>query len=200
MNHKEHRHLDVIFSISPQYDQKKHCVKCGFHKPLYDYYRQKSARDGHTAKCKECIKHDVSKYRNENIEKIREHDRNRNMLPHRIASREAYKKTDNGRCALNKAKKAYIDRYPERKKETISSYNKRFPEKRAARTTLQSHIVTGKISRPTSCQMCGCLCVPHGHHEDYSKPLDVMWLCVQCHAKRHIEIKQNSLGSHHEMG
>lgn len=28
----------------------------------------------------------------------------------------------------------------------------------------------------------------HGHHEDYKKPLEVVWVCFACHAIRHRRI------------
>lgn len=30
------------------------------------------------------------------------------------------------------------------------------------------------------------------HHEDYSKPLDVTWLCAYCHGLRHRELREES--------
>ncbi len=44
---------------------------------------------------------------------------------------------------------------------------------------------SGKLIRPKSCSQCGSECKPDGHHDDYSKPAEVRWLCCSCHAKAH---------------
>ena len=66
---------------------------------------------------------------------------------------------------------------------------KRNPDKARARSRFKRAVADGKIKRPPACERCGSTeKPPHGHHEDYSKPFDVMWLCVACHADRHREI------------
>ena len=65
------------------------------------------------------------------------------------------------------------------------AYRARNREKYKAHGTLNNGVRDGKITRPNSCSDCGVTCVPHGHHEDYSKPLDVVWVCDPCHKKRH---------------
>lgn len=38
----------------------------------------------------------------------------------------------------------------------------------------------------TACERCGSdKQTSHGHHEDYAKPLDVVWLCPRCHKALH---------------
>lgn len=39
----------------------------------------------------------------------------------------------------------------------------------------------GKIKKPIHCQNCKQLNKLEGHHNDYSKPLKVLWLCKKCH-------------------
>lgn len=46
----------------------------------------------------------------------------------------------------------------------------------------------GRLVKPDACENCGATgTLLHGHHDDYSKPLDVIWLCPTCHADRHAD-------------
>jgi hypothetical protein len=164
----------------------KTCFKCNTEKPLSEYYRLARMADGHLNKCKECTKMDVKKHRTDNLDKVREYDRSRSMLPHRVQARKEYSLTDAGKASHSRASRKYLKNNPER----INQGRKRHPEKYAAHNAVWSALVTGKMVRPSNCQQCATECTPHGHHEDYSKPLDVMWLCVPCHAARHRELKQ----------
>lgn len=55
--------------------------------------------------------------------------------------------------------------------------------KAKARSYLHAYVQRGKIVKGL-CADCGKADV-QAHHEDYSKPLEVIWLCLDCHRKRH---------------
>lgn len=42
-----------------------------------------------------------------------------------------------------------------------------------------------RLTRPETCEACGRRGKPDAHHEDYSRPLDVRWLCRRCHKRVH---------------
>ncbi len=50
-----------------------------------------------------------------------------------------------------------------------------------ARSKVSAEVKAGRITRPDNCSRCKSPCKPEAHHPDYSKPLDVVWLCDQCH-------------------
>ena len=43
----------------------------------------------------------------------------------------------------------------------------------------------GTLVRPERCSACGSNRRLHGHHPNYRKPLDVVWLCSPCHKDQH---------------
>jgi hypothetical protein len=134
----------------------KPCKKCGELLPLLEFYKHQKMADGHLNFCKACVRSRVANHRNENLDACRQYDRER---------------------ALN----------PLRKKQL----RERFDRLRSDPVRLKTWRVTsnairnGKLVRPSSCSSCKCLCKPEAHHENYEKPLDVIWLCRSCHCKLH---------------
>lgn len=43
----------------------------------------------------------------------------------------------------------------------------------------------GMLVRPVECTRCGMAAKVVAHHSDYSKPLEVEWLCRRCHGEIH---------------
>jgi len=118
--------------------------------------------------CKECVKERSRKYREDNLEKVQAYDRERGQLPHR-------KEANRQRAPL------YAGKYPPMR---ITA-----PEKRKAHIAVGSAIKTGKL-HVKPCERCGYGIGVQAHHEDYSKPLEVVWLCKPCHGQRHREINE----------
>jgi hypothetical protein len=146
------------------------CSICGVAKAEADYYG--SCR----ATCKECYRARVRAYRAANIERIAEYDRNRpNASERAVLNKQNYRK----RVSSPDGKKREFARTAE--------WQAKNAEKRQAHIILGNAIRAKKII-PQPCERCGFALGVHGHHEDYSKPLDVIWLCKPCHGKRHREI------------
>jgi len=57
-------------------------------------------------------------------------------------------------------------------------------EKIYARKQAQHAIRTGQLTRQP-CEVCFTIANIHAHHDDYTKPLDVRWLCETHHNEHH---------------
>lgn len=75
-------------------------------------------------------------------------------------------------------------------KSDVKSRNK-FPEKIKARKITFWAIKSGKLLREP-CEVCGSISKIHAHHEDYSEPLEVVWLCKKHHIERHKELQSQA--------
>lgn len=141
----------------------KRCFKCEAEKPLDAFYKHPMMADGHLNKCIECAKTDVRSSRAARLEYYQAYDRSRAKWPERVADRK--------RRAKEHPRVGYRD--PD-------------PVKYTARNVLHAAVRDGKIKKPVECQICAIHDDRlHGHHEDYSKPTEVIWVCAACHSLIH---------------
>ena len=138
--------------------RSKTCFKCQSEKPSSEFYAHRGMRDGLLGKCKTCTKKDANDNRRKRIDYYRQYDRERAKLPERVALA----------ISVTRAWRAQDAR-------------------RAAAHSAVARAIRKGFLYKDSCARCGSI-NSMAHHEDYSKPLDVVWLCAPCHKQRHKEM------------
>ena len=135
----------------------KQCKKCLQTLKFTEFYKHSKMLDGYLSFCKSCVKIRVKIHRNNNLEKVRNYDRERAKLPHR--------------------KKASV--------KITQLYRGKYPERYKANNALNNAIRDGLILK-LPCFVCGDSKTV-GHHPDYDRSLDVIWLCQKHHAEIHLK-------------
>lgn len=148
--------------------ETKTCFKCGRELPLNEFYKHPQMADGHLNKCKECTRKDTRENRLKNIVYYKQYDRKRALNPDRVEARKEYNASERGKeVAREQSRLARI----------------KHADKVRVRAILYAAVKRGEIQKQC-CEICGSANV-HAHHSDYSKPLDVIWLCPKHHAWIH---------------
>jgi len=143
------------------------CFDCKETKPAEEFRLVYGKRKG---PCKTCHGVRVAEWAARNPDKRRSIWRN-----HAENNRDRYAASNRRYYAANREERIEA----QRKRRVV---DKRL--KTNARALLAHYVKTGKIQRKP-CEKCGATSRIHGHHHDYSKPLDVTWLCSLCHGKEH---------------
>lgn len=144
--------------------ETKRCKKCGGDKSIDSFAVEKKTKDGRRAECKVCRSATWRKWADKNPDKVRECQRRTVM--------KAKKRGDHWTQRNKKKVAIYQKRWEQRNKEKLSAYN-----------VMRLAIKKGEIKKDC-CIVCGAKEV-HGHHDDYSKPLDVVWVCRKHHGELH---------------
>lgn len=152
----------------------KRCFKCNETKPLDEFYAHPDMADGHLNKCKICNRQDTA-------ERVQRMKKDPSWVEQELdRCREKMRKA--------RAKGKYLKTDPDQKRVYFQRYRQNDPVRAKAHDMLGNAVRDGKVI-PEPCEVCGRTDV-QGHHEDYSKPLDVIWLCPPHHAARHVEIRR----------
>lgn len=148
----------------------KKCFKCNVEWPLSNFYKHSRMKDGHLNKCKECNKKDVIENRIKRLDYYTEYERLRFQDPER-------------KVYVYKKQKEFFLKNPEKNYEYTKRKRANNPLKYKATNMVNNYLSKGKIIK-LPCSICGDL-KSQAHHHDYSKPLDITWLCVKHHSEIH---------------
>ena len=133
----------------------KRCSKCMEYKDLSEFGKRSLSNDGLQYMCKSC---------------------------HKAAVKRNYKEKREQRIE-------YARQHYELVKEARKYYNAEYHRDHAiehsARNILNYNLRMGRITKPENCEKCGKPLPLEAHHEDYSKPLEINWLCRTCHSVIH---------------
>jgi hypothetical protein len=196
----------------------KICSKCGIEKPVSEFYKNRSRKDGLCYRCKDCaaayyqdhkdkkstynqnyykenkdeLNASSHRYYKENKEKIanQKHGYNQDHREERASYSHTYYQEH------KKEVTAWKRKYAREHKEEMAlyerNYKRDYPERIRAKSAVRNAIKTGKLIRPDSCSECSKECKPHGHHYlGYEEKhwLDVEWLCASCHQRLHANLR-----------
>jgi len=187
----------------------KTCNRCGVQKPLDDFRKAAKMVSGYLNQCKECVKlkarqdyaankahydaynklrHQspgyrayIKQLRQRSPEKYKAYDKQYRQSPDRKAYLKQYYQSPEWK-AFDKLRRQSPD-YKAAKLKRTAVYYAKSPLKYKAHMAVKNAVKNGKLER-LPCLYCGAP-ETEAHHPDYSKPLDVQWLCRTCHMKQH---------------
>jgi hypothetical protein len=176
-------------------DATKRYSRCKTTKPLADYWRCRTKRDGLHDRCKACIKLAQIAYRAtpHGRAKTLELERARRKKPSAKASRLAWKRSEAGRAS---ARRYYASEKGKARHRRM--YEKdRASGKLRARAAVGNAIKRGGLPRPGTlvCVSCGERAHSYHHHKGYDRPnhLEVIPLCAPCHKQADQKLSRTEL-------
>lgn len=154
---------------------QKACRVCGETKCLTDFFCDRGRDDGLRRECKECSRaYQRERYRRPGVLDAQRKKHRASALPEARLSR----RRERGRArakeeSVRKARAEFDHRRRETKPETVAAHH-------AVSEALACGVL---VKQP--CASCGSSQKLQAHHDDYSKPLEVRWMCCACHMLHH---------------
>jgi hypothetical protein len=152
---------------------KKVCTVCKKEKDVSEFYIRKKSRLGYYSNCKKC--HYI-------------------LTKSWAIKNNTRRKELNRKCHRSLKGKTTLSIWRKNNREKMNTYHKKWMNKFPGRTKIYDKVKyakkTGLITYQP-CVVCGATENTVCHHEDYSKPLNVIWFCTLHHSETHSKASKN---------
>lgn len=170
----------------------KQCTKCETTKPVGEFYKAKSRPKGRSH-CISCMRNQRRRWILKNEERLamyratyRKNNKER-ITEWRKSNRERAREYMSDWRKRNTERLIEYRKSTERKEKhaaSVARSRRKWPIRQQARNKVQQAIKCGALKQQP-CIVCGSEQNIEAHHSDYSKPLDVDWLCRKHHVLWH---------------
>ncbi len=149
------------------------CSKCKKLREECEFWKRNNRKSGLNSECKECAKERRTKAYRENKEDFRE------------KRKIYYRKNRDKLCAGQVESQKDNKRYRKYQNKRLIEKRKGNDQKFLARQIVHIALKGKMIIKPEVCTQCMSREKIEAHHEDYSKPLEILWVCYECHRAIH---------------
>ena len=164
----------------------KTCLKCGCSKAIGDFYKSASKHDGLRSECKDCTKEYTGRpgVRARRLAYLRRWQSSPQHLDYMRVYRQKNRQRIRDINARSLKKRRRDPKVRQKRLEYQRCYRKtpRSLLLHGAATMVMAAIRLGMIQKEP-CRVCGG--PSQAHHHDYTKPLEVTWLCRKHHMENH---------------
>ena len=157
----------------------KRCPQCKQIKPLSEFNKDRSRKDGLQAYCKSCLK------------AYQQSEKGRAVFRKGVAK---YQQTPKGKAVMRKAAVKYqqTPKGKVRMRRATAKFNDRNPNYPKAKSAVNHAVAAGRLPRVTTrlCRYCQKPAQQYHHWHGYEPEhwLDVVPACLNCHTKEHRKI------------
>lgn len=151
----------------------KRCTKCGQCLPLASFGVDRKAKDGLFYWCRPCVAAQGKQWKAANRDRVLEQKRR-----HRLKYPGQYTEV------VRQWKQDHPEQARANQRKWVAANTERVRLMARAGSRVQAALRAGVLTRPSVCEQCGASGGRiEAAHADYSKPLEVRWLCCPCHRR-----------------
>lgn len=198
---------------------EKRCPQCGETKPLTEFYKNASRKDGLSVYCKQCIKENSHEYHQRNKDQQKNRlNRWRKDNREYVRKRDQQYRKDNPEIEFRKQKK-YRETHKEQlylkgkkyREEHNDYFNNKYRERKLTLLNVSDGTVTLEAEKMLYeqqngiCAYCGCHLEDSGKHLDHIVPIsrgglhtitNVHWTCPTCNLSKGDKLEEEWLNNY----
>lgn len=167
-------------------DIQKTCPKCWSSLPVSAFSKDKQKPDGLCGWCRSC-RSAAKKARLADLGDVVRAQKRASRLRHRandIHRSQRWHAVNKNNADFRAKKRAYLRRPDVRSRiSDLARQSYHSKGKRWAQIQVAHAVRSCQLVPKSQCERCPSTQRIEAHHEDYSRPLDVQWLCKNCHVE-----------------